>query len=246
MNLRELLNIIDLTAKENNLSKPYIVGGFPRDVYLKRLKTISDVDITCGDESSFKLGKLVLNKIQGATLTTFTDKHSKLKYDKFKVDFSSNFTVPGITNILEKANINNPTSMQEELYSRDFTANSLLMPLDLSNILDETGLGINDIENKVLDTCLPPNLTFTYDPRRIIRVVYLIVKLKFSPSERVAEWIKLNGKMLQKVPLEYIKKKLNKGLEIDANNTLQVINSLDLMKYIPETKLLQKALMETR
>jgi tRNA nucleotidyltransferase (CCA-adding enzyme) len=136
--------------------------------------------------------------------------------------------------------------MQEELYSRDFTANSLLMPLDLSNILDETGLGINDIENRILDTCLPPKLTFSYDPRRIIRVVYLTVKLKFSPSERAAEWIKSNGKMLQKVPSEYVKKKLNKALEIDATNTLQIINLLNLMEYMPKTKLLQKILMEKR
>jgi tRNA nucleotidyltransferase/poly(A) polymerase len=242
MDLRNLLNVIDLTAKENNLSKPYIVGGFPRDVFLKKLKNISDVDITCGDESSFKLGDLVVDKFKGANLTTFTDKHSKLKYENFIVDFSSNFKIPDINNILKRSNISKPTSMKEELYSRDFTANALLMPLDLSNILDETGLGFNDINNKILDTCLPPKLTFSYDPRRIIRVVYLSVKLDFSPSYRVGAWIRDNGKLLQKVGMGYIKNKLNKALKINPEKTLQIITSLNLMEYMPKTKLLQVAL----
>jgi len=235
--LRDVLNTVVSTAKSNKISKPYLVGGFPRDVYMKRINKISDVDITTGDDSVVELAELLLKTLKGSSLMKYSDGHAKLRYEKISIDFSSNFKIPGISEILKGAGIIDPKSMQEELYSRDFTVNTLLMPLDLSSIMDSTGLAFKDIENKILDTCLPPETTFSNDPRRIIRVVYLCAKLGFKPSQRVVEWVSENNTIMNDVPEGYIKEKTNKAFKADAGYAKKLIEILKLETVVPGTSL---------
>lgn len=233
MKLKDILNIVEKTAKENNLSKPYIVGGFPRDILLKKITTIKDIDITCGDITSLQIGMQVVGKLPESTLMTYNDKHSKLTYKNFSIDFSSNFIVPNISKYLQPNK--QYSSLQKELYSRDFTINTLLMPLDLSTIVDVTNRGIADIKRKIIDTCLEPNITLGYDPKRIVRVIYLSAKLDFRPSKRVSDWIRQNGKLIEKVSNGYIKNKINKALSYNKELTINLLHDLNLMNYIPNT-----------
>jgi len=232
MLLKDLLNLIDNTAKSNNLSKPYLVGGFPRDVFMKNLSKIDDLDITCGDDDIKVLSNKLLENLPETIMTTFSDGHSRILYDKFKLDFSSNFKIPNIKEILIKSKITAPTQMQEEIYSRDFTINTLLMPMDLSSVIDVTGLGINDITNKRIDTCLSPRITLAYDPKRIIRIVYLSAKLNFYPSERVIDWVRKNNKILSNVNEKYTKSKLLKSIKANPEITNKIIELLDIKSYI--------------
>ena len=237
MKLIELLDIIKQTALENKFSLPYIVGGLPRDMILKKLDDIKDVDITCGDASSLKIGPKVIQKITGATLMTFPDGHSKLAYGNFSVDFSNNFVIRNVKDLAAKEDggVDIKTSMQAEIYSRDFTVNTLLMPLDMSTILDITERGIADIKGKFIDTCLEPEITLGADPDRIIRVIYLCAKLGFKPKGRVMDWIVEHGDKLSKVNGGYIKGKLNKALGYDKGITMKLITDMRLGKYIPES-----------
>lgn len=228
MPLKEILNTISTTAAENNISKPFLVGGFPRDIYMKNIEKINDIDITCGDKSIYSLSGLVASKLPGSVLTKFDDGHSKLVFGNYKIDFSSNFTIPNIKNILIKSNIKNPTPMQEELYSRDFTINTLLMPLNLKSIIDVTGLAMDDIKNRTIDTCLSPRITLSYDPKRIVRVVYLSAKLNFYPSKRVVKWIRENKKFIHYVNKGYIEEKLEKAKDINPIVTDKVMKLLNV------------------
>ena len=54
--------------------------------------------------------------------------------------------------MLQESGIKEISAMHEELYSRDFTCNTVLMSLDLKRILDPTGLAINDIQSKIIKT----------------------------------------------------------------------------------------------
>ncbi|MFZ4795896.1 MAG: hypothetical protein ACOYMA_00285 [Bacteroidia bacterium] len=233
MKLSDLLSIIEHTAKRNKISKPYIVGGFVRDILLKRVDEIKDVDITCGDKSSLLLGPAVVKNIKGATLMSFNDGHSRLSYGSIYVDFSNNFIVPNIKKLLHEKNIKYTKIMYEELYSRDFTMNSLLMPLDMSSISDLTNEGIADINKKIIKTCLNPEITFTSDPKRIIRLIYLCSKLNFNPDHTAINWVKKNGNLLSKVNNIYIRNKIIKAMKYDKEKTISLLNTLNLIKYIP-------------
>ena len=228
--------MIDKTAKQNNFATPFIVGGFPRDIILKNFDNIKDVDLTCGNEDSSSLGEALVKLLPGSTFTIYNDGHGKLHFEDYDLDFSNNFKIKGIDQFLKAAGINNATEMQKELYSRDFTINTLLMPLNLSTVYDLIGLGIEHINKKIIDTCLSPRFTFMSDPKRIIRVVYLGAKLGFMPSERVSTWIRNHPEMLKSAPEGYIKDKLNSALKKNKEFAIQLIKQLNLENQIPFTQ----------
>ena len=243
MKLKDLLFLVQNVAKKNNISTPYIVGGLPRDVLLKKIDSIKDIDLTCGDATSLLLGQKVVLELEGSTVTTFNDGHSQLSYKGFSVDFSNNFIIPNIQAELIKFDLKNPTAMQLEIYSRDFTVNTLLMPLDFSTIFDTTRNGIKDLNKKVIDTCLDPNITLKNDPKRIIRVIYLCAKLGFVPSTRVALWVQNNSSLMLECDSGYIKGKVEKALKFNRKYAVDLMKKLNVIDYIPQKNMLVETLI---
>lgn len=235
MKLTDLLAAIELVADKKGLSRPYIVGGLARDKLLQRIRDINDVDITTGDESIYFLSKEVARLLEGPNTSykVMDDGHSKLIIDGFQIDFSSNFTVPNIELILQKGGIENPTEMQKELYSRDFTCNAALMTMDLKKILDPTGLAVEDIRNNIIKTCLTPELTLDFDNKRVVRAIYLAAKLDFELSDNIKDWIAENPKSIMTATPGYVTKKLKKAAEFNPEKTKNLLSELSLWKYIP-------------
>lgn len=60
-------------------------------------------------------------------------------------------------------------SLEEDASRRDYTCNALYKNLFTGKILDPTGLGLDDLNNKVLRTPREPNITFKQDPVRMLR-----------------------------------------------------------------------------
>lgn len=238
MVLKETLKTIEDIAKAEGLSQPYVVGGMPRDKVLNHITSVPDIDITTGDSDSYYLARAIADKmgISEEDFTKFDDGHIQLIISPFKADFSSNFKVPGIRMMLKKAGISKPTSMQEELYSRDFTCNAMLLSMDLGKVLDPIGLGMPDIEKKMLRTCLPAKITFEESPNRVVRVFYLAAKLGFSVDEEIREWIANNVNIIEKIDDKYFIKKMSQALQHDAKRTVSLLDSMKLWKHIPYTE----------
>ncbi len=235
MKLSELLIAIERIADSKGLSKPYIVGGLVRDKLLERTRDVGDVDITTGDESIHALSKEVARMLEGPNVAyeVMDDGHSTINIDGFKLDFSSNFIIPGIHDILRRGGIKDMSEMTKELYSRDFTCNAALMEMDLKTIIDPTGLAVEDIKNKIVKTCLTPELTLGYDNKRIVRAVYLAAKLGFDIDPADKEWIRRNSKLIMNATPGYISNKLKKAAEYDVKRTQDLLTELGLWRYIP-------------
>lgn len=237
MKLSELLYAIGKIAEDKGLSTPYIVGGFPRDRALNRVEEINDIDLTTGDSDIHVLFEELVKKLgNNAVYKRLPDGHSSININNLKLDFSSNFIVPGITSMLQKVRVINPTDMQKELYSRDFTCNAMLMSLDLKTIIDPTGLGMRDIKNKIIRTCLTPDLTIGYNTRRIIRIVYMSAKLDFDVDPEIIEWVRLRPELVAESTNNYLIKKINKSLQYNKARTIEMLDKMNLWKYIPPTK----------
>lgn len=216
-----------------------IVGGLVRDRVLGNLKnTFSDIDITTGTNTQYlaKDFAMELRKLMPVKTKTAIDGHVSLYLRDFKIDFSSNFRTPNIKKILQIKGIQNPTEMEQELYSRDFFINTLLMSLDFKKVKDITGHGIEDLNNKIIRTCLTPELTFKYNTNRIIRVVYLAAKLGFDVEPSIIEWISNNPKYIMQSENSYLSKNINKSLLLDADRTVYLINKMNMWKFIPITQ----------
>lgn len=235
MRLSELLHLIAETAQATGLSEPYLVGGVPRDKVLSKLHKFNDLDLTTGDSGIHYLAKEVSLALQPQPFSyqKLSDGHARILLGDLKLDFSSNFNVPNIEKLLAKLQIHQPNEMEKELYSRDFTCNTLLLSLDLKRIEDHTRRAMHDIQNKVLQTCLPPEITLGSDPKRVVRAIYLAAKLEFVLSNEVRTWIQNNPGALVAPGSGYVTKKLTKAFSYNSKITRDLLQELNLMPYLP-------------
>lgn len=232
MKIRDLLFLITEVAQKSGVTA-MICGGAPRDKLLNRLDKLVDLDITTGDNMIHALAKEVSMVMREADYRVMDDGHAQIIVNGFKIDFSSNFRVPNIEQILTKSGINNPTDMQCELYSRDFTCNALLLSMDLKTIQDPTGLGVEDIKNKIIRTCLPPELTLGSQNKRVPRIFYLAAKLGFDVDEEIIYWVKKNPQSITNCKPKYLSEKLQKALDADADKTISLLDRMQAWKYLP-------------
>lgn len=238
MGVTDVLLEVKRLAKDNGLSEPYIVGGLPRDKVLNRINKVEDIDLTSGDESIHKLAELTAAKFKVNPIR-FPDGHFQLFIDKIKYDFSSNYNSPDAEYFLNRAGVKNPTPMLLELFSRDFTCNTLIIPLALRKIIDPTGLALDDIKKKIIKTPLPPRITLRDDPKRVIRVIYLAAKLGFSVEEDIVTWVKNNHtKIKEDVSIGFSKRKLADAARADVKKTIQLMNLMQLWNVVGVPRIL--------
>ena len=236
-----ILNKLNEISNDFGISKPYICGGIPRDKLLGLLNKIEDIDITTGDQSVHILADKLAEAFR-AKITTTKDGHKTVIIENLKIDFSSNYVVPNLKEALVKFGVKNPKPMQLEMYSRDYTVNSLIMSLDLKKIIDPIGLGLEDLQNKILRTCLPPAITIGNDPKRIVRAIYLAAKLNLTMEDRVVDYIRENTNLLSRVINSYIAIKLIAAFKHNSNITKKYIKDLNLNDVIPRTTQLKRYL----
>src|SRR5690606_9300340 len=122
-----------------------------------------------------------------------------------------------------------------ELLSRDFTCNALLMGLDLKTIKDPIGMGISDIENKVIRTPISPEYTLSNDPKRIIRAINLSARFGFNVEYKIIEFVSKHPDLVKTLKQKYISDKLSESINYNEERTVKLIDSMKLWPYIPVT-----------
>jgi tRNA nucleotidyltransferase/poly(A) polymerase len=250
MKLRQLVNILDEIHKEYETSTPYICGGLPRDKYLKRLSSVSDVDLTTGDKTIDILSLEVFNHLSEKfkiKREIKKDGHSSIYFKNIKIDFSSNYIDEYAKEFLTKNN-KKISSLILESTSRDFGCNSLLLSLDLKTILDPTGVGKNHCDNKIIKTILPPQITFKPNPKtqnnnRVIRSIYLACKLNFDIDQSIIDYVSSNPQIITLTDPKTLAKKINSSYELDSDKTIYYLKKMNLFKNIPINNLLSDEML---
>jgi tRNA nucleotidyltransferase/poly(A) polymerase len=248
MKLRELLAKMKEVQQKIGSSEPFICGGTPRDRYLGHIENIADLDITTGDKTVDYLSQefeIELRKQYKVSRTTASDGHSTIHLGKFKMDFSSNFNAPDIDQWLAKNGIQKPTAMQKEIFSRDFTCNALLLSLDLKQLTDPTHRGFKDIKDKMIRTCLSPEVTLTTNKNRVIRAIYLASKLDFEIDPTIIEYVQKNPQTVKIATTKVLTEKLNDAFQKNPDRATYYINKMHLWDQIPITEVVQPYYMKT-
>lgn len=247
MKLRELLSQLKEVQEKIGSSVPYITGGTPRDRYLGHLENISDLDITTGDKTVDYLSSefaILLGKKYNITHKTMGDGHSSIFVGNLKLDFSSNFNVPSIDVILKHIGIAHPTEMQKEMYSRDFTCNALLLSLDLRELTDPLHKGFADIKDKMIRTCLSPEITLTSNKNRVIRSIYLASKLDFNVDPKIIEYVSKNPSSIKISTDKVLNDKLAEAFKRDADKASYLMTKMNVWNQVPINELMQPYYMK--
>lgn len=242
MKISELLQTLENIADENGISKPYIVGGLPRDKVFGIIENVKDIDITTGDKGSFTLAMYASKMWPEVNFRSYDDGHSSLDFKNIRADFSNNFNLPNIEELLK-----NPSELEKEVFSRDFTINTLLQPMDLSKeVLDITKKGLDDIKNRILRTPVNPEYTIGYDARRILRAVKLMVKFDLTPEPELEKAIlKFRGN-ISELPMNHVKKQINQMLDINSKKALDLLVKYKLLPIIPLSRMMTLELAKNR
>ena len=76
-------------------------------------------------------------------------------------------------------------SATDDAFRRDLTINSLFYNINLRCVEDFTGMGLQDLNNGLIRTPLPPKTTFLDDPLRILRAVRFASRFQFQLDETI-------------------------------------------------------------
>jgi poly(A) polymerase len=203
-----IFKIISELADQLN-QETYVIGGFVRDLILKRPSPDIDV-VTIG--SGIKLAEMVAQRL-GPTIQVSVFKNfgtAMLKYQSLEVEFvgarKESYNEDSRKPIVEDG------TLEEDQNRRDFTINALAICLNkdrFGELVDPFG-GIQDIENKILRTPLEPGITFSDDPLRMMRAIRFASQLGFTIEEKTLEAISQNRKRIDIISKERIGEELNK------------------------------------
>lgn len=249
MKIEEFLLLIKNTAIDNGLNEPLLVGGVPRDRIIGRIDNvpeIRDIDITTGNKDAKILGTLLANKFPGSNYREFDDGHVSLDIFGLHIDFSSHFVAPGIDVELTKKKILSPTGLQKEIYSRDFTINTVMETLDFSNTIDLTGTGISDIHAGFIRCPIDPDVTIRVDSRRILRAIKFAIKFGFSIEHNLKNaMIKYSG-LVELLPSKFVSSKIDEIVRINPDLGIDMLLEYKLLSSTNSSKMVNDILIQKR
>ena len=126
-----------------------------------------------------------------------------------------------------------PGTMEDDVYRRDFTTNSLLMDLTTGNVIDLTGHGKEDIKAGILRTTNSPDIIFQEDPLRMMRAVRFMVQKGWKIDPETEASIYKNASKLKNISKERIKDEINKMLVTSRpEDGIRKLRDLGLLPYI--------------
>ena len=203
-----IFNEISDHCSVNNI-ECYVVGGFVRDFILKRECKDADL-LVIGDGIS--VAKEIAKKLDPRiSVTVF--KNFGTAYFNYK-DYEIEFV--GARKESYSRNSRNPKiesgTFTDDINRRDFKINSLVISLNKENFgqLIDLHNGLNDIKNKIINTPLDSNITFSDDPLRMLRAVRFACQLDFKIHSDLLETMKKLNDRISIITNERIVDEINK------------------------------------
>lgn len=189
--------------------KVFIVGGYVRDIFLKR--SSSDIDfVTIG--SGIELATEVARQLnRGKGLSVFaTYGTAQVKTRDLELEFvgarKESYTRESRNPIVEDG------TLEDDQNRRDFTINAMAISLNSDSFgeLIDPFNGIGDLNARIIRTPLDPDITFSDDPLRMMRAIRFASQLDFIIDPVTFDAIRRNRERISIVTKERINDELYK------------------------------------
>ena len=231
----KLFKIISEAAERNNQSV-YIVGGYVRDLLMKR-KASTDIDFVT-EQSGIELAQNVAQdidpKLKVSVFKTYGT--AMIKYKDLELEFVG-ARKESYTENSRKPEVEGGT-LEDDQKRRDFTINAMAISLNKDNFgeLMDPFNGVEDLEKEILRTPLEPAQTYSDDPLRMMRAVRFASTLGFTIEENSLEAIRQEAERIEIVSMERIMVEFNKIMLSEKPSVgLKLMEQTGLLKLvIPE------------
>ncbi len=189
--------------------KAFVVGGYVRDIFLKReSKDIDIVVLGSGIDLAQHIANRLGDKVSVNIFRNFGT--AMIKYDGLEIEFvgarKESYRLDSRKPIVEEG------TLDDDQKRRDFTINAMAIQLTPSNfgeLLDPFD-GMKDLEDKLIRTPLDADITFSDDPLRMMRAIRFASQLHFQIDANALNSITKNCERIKIVSAERISEELNK------------------------------------
>lgn len=203
----KIFAIVGQTADELGM-ECYLIGGYVRDVLLKRPSKDMDFVVV---GSGIEMATAVAKKLIHAHLAVFrTYGTAQVKNRKYELEFvgarKESYRHESRNPIVEDGTI------EDDQNRRDFTVNALAVCLNkdrFGEFVDPFG-GLADLDAKILRTPNDPDITFSDDPLRMMRAIRFATQLDFRIAPPTLDAIARNAARIEIITQERITDELNK------------------------------------
>ncbi|AMA49112.1 MULTISPECIES: CCA tRNA nucleotidyltransferase [Flavobacterium] len=207
----KIFEIVSQAAQLLNL-ECYVIGGFVRDIILKRnhKKDIDIVTVGSGIELALKVSELIPNNPKVQVFKNYGT--AMLRYEDMDIEFvgarKESYNFDSRKPVVENG------SLKDDQERRDFTINALAFSLNTPNFGDlvDPFNGVIDLEKKIIRTPLDPDITYSDDPLRMMRAIRFASQLNFYIESESIDSIKRNKDRIHIISGERIVDELNKIL----------------------------------
>lgn len=207
----KIFKVISEASKALNVES-YVIGGFVRDLLLKRdfKKDIDVVAVGSGIDLALKVSELLPKKPKVQVFKTYGT--AMLRFEDTEIEFvgarKESYNFDSRNPLVENG------SLEDDQNRRDFTINALALSLNENNFGDllDPFDGLADLERKIIRTPLDPDVTFSDDPLRMMRGIRFASQLNFEIEEESLNAITRNKERIKIISGERIVDELNKIL----------------------------------
>lgn len=217
----------------------YVVGGFVRDLILKRPS--KDIDFVCVG-SGIDLAEAVARKL-GKQVQVHVFKNfgtAQIRFEGWDIEFvgarKESYRSESRKPIVEDG------TLEDDQRRRDFTINAMAIGVNNANFgeLIDPFKGLEHLRRKMLITPLDPHVTFSDDPLRMMRAVRFASQLNFDIDADAFQAIMDQTDRLSIVSMERITDELNKIIlsPVPSYGFKLLFHSGLLKQFFPEMVLL--------
>lgn len=209
----------------NNINKmgyeAYIVGGFPRDLYLG----INNLDIdicTNAKYADLKNYFQIISNNFGSMILKYKDYNFEVTTYRRELTYEKNRFPKKIEFV---------NTLQEDLIRRDFIINTLCIDLN-GKYIDLLGAK-HDLDNKIIRCVGNSDEKISQDILRSLRAIRFATILNFEIDNELKKSIKKHNYLLDNLSNKRKKEELNKILNSDNKDYgIRLLKELDLLTYL--------------
>ena len=226
-----IFKVIAKASKELGY-RSYVIGGYVRDILLRRPSNDIDV-VTVG--SGITLAKKVASLLPGHKEAKYYGSFgtAMIRYNGMEVEFV------GARRESYDRNSRKPVvedgTLEDDQNRRDFTINAMAISLnedDFGAFVDPFN-GMADLEELEIRTPLDPDVTYSDDPLRMMRAIRFATQLHFYINPESFESIQRNADRIKIVSMERVTEELNKIILADRPSTgFLLLDESGLLKII--------------
>jgi len=230
--VKQTISDLSKFCNDYDLQSLLLVGTCTRSLAMSTLEDIEKIEVTSYiPNQSIRLGTLfsseVLKKSPEVNKNICT-----IKLDELNVQFQEDAVAGYMQNQevvqwLKKYELNSP--IYRNIFSRDFTINTLIYSLHDQRMIDVFGMAAKDLESETVRSILPAKMLMDFNPIAALRAIRFACKYSFHIDKELRAAIRGCTEPIKKAySKERIFLEVNKILKVDIEKAVEMFRDYDL------------------